>query len=172
MAAGGDQGERRKLDRRTVAARFQDDGVNVAFDVVDADEGHAGGEAQALGIGEPDEQRADESGSDGDGDGREVVQAGGGAVQGFADDGNDGAQVLARGEFGDHAAILPVHGDLRGHDAGKHGVAAGHDGGGGFIAGGFDAENAHYSYLSAGSWDSRMRRSMGTLTGRGPRRTP
>ena len=52
--------------------------------------------------------------------------------------------------------------DLRRDDGGEDGLAVFDHGGGGFIAGGFDAENAHYSYLSAGSCDSRIRRSMGT----------
>ena len=172
VAAAGHEGEGGELDRRAVAARFENDGVDVTFDVVDADEGHAGGEGQALGVGEPDEQRADEPRTHGDGDGRKVLQAGVGAEQGFAHHRNDGAKVFARGELRDYAAVLAMHGDLRGHYARKHGIAAGHDGGGGFIAGGFDAENTHSSYLSAGSWDSRMRRSMGTLTGLAPRRAP
>src|ERR1019366_2595870 len=143
-----------------------------ALNVVDPDEGHTGGEAQAFGVGEPDQQRPDQPGSHGDGDGRKVLQAGGGAKQGFANHRHDGAQVLARGQLRDHSAVLAVHRDLRGHHAREHGVAAPHHGGGGFIAGGFDAENTHYSYLSAGSVDSRMRRSMETLTGPLPRRTP
>ena len=146
--------------------------MDVAFNVVDPDERHAGGEAQALGIGQPDQQRPDQARTHGDGDGRKVFQTGAGAQQGFANHRNDGAQMLPRSQFGNHAAVLAVHGDLRSHHAGKHGIAARHHGGGSLIAGGFDAQDTHYTYLSAGSGDSRMRRSMGTLTGREPRRAP
>ena len=146
---------RGELDGRTVAPRFQNNGVDVPLNMVDSDEGHAAGEAQRLGIGQPDEQGADEARPHGDGDGREVLEAGGRAKQGFAHDGNDGAQVLARCQFGDHTAVLAVRRDLRGHDAGQHGVSARYHKSSFFIARGFDAEDTHSSYLSAGSSDSR-----------------
>ena len=129
--------------------------MDVTFDVIDTDEGHSGGKAQTFGVGESDEQGANESGSNSDCDGGETFEAGIGALQGLANDGNDGAEVFARGEFGDDSAVSAVGGDLRGDDAGEDGIAAGgvaslNDGRGGFIAGGFDAENTHYFYLSAG----------------------
>ena len=108
MAAGGHQRERRELHRRAVAPRFQNDGVDVALDVVDADERHAGGEAQTLGIGQAHQQGADQPGPHGHGDGGEVVQPRAGALQGLPHHRHDGAQVLARGEFGHHAAVLAV----------------------------------------------------------------
>ena len=59
--------------------------------------------------------------------------------EGFANDGDDLAEVFAGGEFGDDAAVFAVDVDLGGDDAGEDVAAVGDDGGGGFVAGGFDA---------------------------------
>src|SRR4051812_12995995 len=118
MAAADDQGEGGQLD----GFRLHDDGVDVAFDVVDGDEGDAGGEAERLGVGDADEEGAHEAGADGDGDGGEVGEAGGGAVEGFADDGDDGAEVLAAGELGDDSTVAAVRVHLGGDDGGEDGL--------------------------------------------------
>ena len=61
---------------------------------------------------------------------------------------DDRAQMLARGQFRHHAAILAVNGHLRCDHGGEDGLAIFDHGGGGFVAGRFDGQNAHYSYLS------------------------
>lgn len=65
-------------------------------------------------------------------------------MHGFADDREDGAEVFAGGELGDHAAVTAVD-KLRGDDVGEDvGAAAGalaDDGRGGLVAGAFDGEN-------------------------------
>jgi hypothetical protein len=53
-------------------ALVQQDGVDVAFEVVDGDEGQVGGEGQGFGVGDADEERSGEAGAAGDGDGVEV----------------------------------------------------------------------------------------------------
>ena len=73
-----------------------------------------------------------------DGDGGEIGVSGAGARHGVRDDGDDGAEVFARGEFGDDTAVLGVGIELRGDDGGKHARAVCEDGGGGFVAGAFD----------------------------------
>ena len=60
---------------------------------------------------------------------------------GGVDDGDDVAQVLARGEFGDNAAVVGVERDLRRDDVGEDLAAAAHHRRGGLIAGTFNAEN-------------------------------
>ena len=75
------------------------------------------GEGQGLGVGDADEQRAGEAGAGGDGDGVEIGEGDAGLGQRGADDGNDGAQVLAAGQLGHDAAVAGVGGDLRGDDA-------------------------------------------------------
>ena len=54
------------------------------------------------------------------------------------DDGDDGAEMLAGGEFGDHTAVLAVYGELAGDDGGEDARFAFKYGGGGFVAGTFD----------------------------------
>ncbi len=122
-------------------AHLQQHGVDVAFEVVDGDERLAEREGQGLGVGDADEQSAGEAGAFGDGDGVEVVHGDAGFGDGFAHDGDDVAQVLARGEFGHHAAVDGVHLHLRGDDVREHLGAGAHDGGCGLVAGAFDAED-------------------------------
>ncbi len=52
---------------------FQQDGVDVAFEVVDGDERLAEGPGQGLGVADADEQGAGEAGAFGDGDGVQVM---------------------------------------------------------------------------------------------------
>ncbi len=58
-----------------------------------------------------------------------------------ADDGNNGAEMLAAGKLGNDAAVAGVGGNLRGDDGGKRARSALDDGRGGFVAGGLDAED-------------------------------
>jgi hypothetical protein len=44
-------------------AFVEEDGVDVAFEVVDGDEGEAGGEGEGLGVGDADEECAGEAGA-------------------------------------------------------------------------------------------------------------
>ena len=46
-----------------------EDGVDVAFEVVDGDEGFVEAEGEGLGVGDADQQRAGQAGALGDGDG-------------------------------------------------------------------------------------------------------
>ena len=52
---------------------------------------------------------------------------------------NNGAKVLARGEFGDHATVACMGGDLRSYYRRQDAGTVFDYCGGGFIAGGFDA---------------------------------
>ena len=117
------------------------DGVDVAGKMVDGNERLAQREGESFAVGDADQQRADQAGALGDGDGGEILQGDSGLLDGFADDRNDLAEVFARGEFGDHAAVLAVNFDLGGDDAGKDAFAIGDDGGGGFVAGRFDPKD-------------------------------
>ena len=98
-------------------------------------------EGEGLGVGDADEQRPGEAGAGGDGDGVEIGEGDAGLGQRGADDGNDGAKVLAAGQLRHDAAVAGVGGDLRGDDGGKRARAALDDGRGGLVAGGFDAED-------------------------------
>ncbi len=100
----------------SVLALFEEDGVNMAFEVVDGDDGEIAREGEGLGVGDSDEECAGEAGAGGDGNGVEVVEADGCFSKCRADHGNDGAEMLAAGELGDHSAEAGMRGDLRGYD--------------------------------------------------------
>jgi len=139
---------------------FEQDGVDVAFEVVHGDERLVEGVGERFGVADADEQGSSEAGTGGDGDGVEVGEGGVSLTQGGADDRNDVAQVLAGGEFGDDSAIGGVDGDLRSDDARECFGSAAHDGGGGFVAGAFDAED-EAGGLSFGDHPSMVKRVMG-----------
>src|ERR1700690_70359 len=142
-------------------AFVEEDGMDVTFQVVDGDQGKIVGEGESFCVGDADEEGSGEAGTAGDGDGVEVGEGGVGLHQCGADDGNDGAEMLAGGEFRDDAAVAGVGGDLGG-DYGTEGVGAAlDDGGSGLVAGGFDGEDetgvGHVFSLSGDvGWDSRI----------------
>jgi poly(A) polymerase len=141
VAAADDQREDRQCEGVLLAlAHLQQNRVDVAFEVIDGDERLAEGEGQGFGVGDADEQSAGEAGAFSDGNGVQVGELDAGAGDGFADDGDNVAQVLARGEFGDDAAVDRMHRHLRGDDVGERLRARAHDGGRGFVARAFDAE--------------------------------
>ena len=119
---------------------LQQYGVDVAFEVVDGDERLAESPGQGFGVADADEQGTGEAGAFGDGDRVHVRHGDVGFAEGGIDDGDDGAEVLAGGEFGDDAAVRGVDGDLRGDDVGELAAAALDDGGGGLVAGALDAK--------------------------------
>jgi len=132
--------------------RVHEDGVDVAFEMVDGDERFVGGEGERFGEGDADEQCAGEAGAFGYSYGVEIFVGDAGAVHGFADDRGDGAQVLAGGQLGDYAAVVGVD-ELRGDHVGERFAAVADHGGGGLVAGAFDAEDEavrHTSILVAG----------------------
>ena len=122
----------------------------MAFDVVDGDERNSRGEAEALRIGETDEEGADESRSDGNGYGIKGAERRGCLMERFAYDRHDGAQVFTRRKLGDDSAVLTVL-HLRRDDGGKDGAAVFDNGGGSFVAGRFDAKDAH-SFQGSAVW--------------------
>jgi hypothetical protein len=112
--------------------------------VVHADEGDLSREAHGLGGLHADEQRADESGARGDGDGIDDVPPPGG-LDGLAEHGVHRAEVRAAGDLWDHAAVGRVLGDLRRDDIAQDITRAvgaqAHDRGGGLVAGALHAEH-------------------------------
>lgn len=132
-------------------ALVQKDRVYVAFKMVDGDQGEAGGEGQSFGVCNAHKKCTRETRTGGYGNGVQVGEGDAGLGQGGANDRNDGAKVLAAGEFGDDSAVTGVGGDLRGDDGRERMCAVLDYGSGGLVAGGFDGENqaaAHASSLS------------------------
>jgi len=74
---------------------IEEDGVDVAFQVVDGDEREVLGEGQGFGIGDADEECSGETWAAGDGYGVEVGEGDIGLGESGADDGDDGAEMLA-----------------------------------------------------------------------------
>src|ERR1019366_4030925 len=120
---------------------MQEDGVNVAFKVVDGDEWEALGEGKGFGVSNADQERSSKAGTAGDCNGIDVGEGDVGLGHGCAHDGDDGAEMFAAGQFGGDPAKARVGGDLRGHNRRKSPRAALDDSGGGLVARKFDAED-------------------------------
>ena len=115
--------------------------MDVAFKMVDGDEGQVGGEGKRFGVGDAHQKRSGEARAAGNGDRVEIGQRDAGLAEGGADDRDDGAQMLAAGQLGDHSAIAGVSGNLRSNHGTERVGAALDDGGRGLVAGGFDTQN-------------------------------
>ncbi len=108
------EGEARDLGRCLAAP--EEDGEQVANEVVDADERLARRPGEPLRRLHADEQRADETGTVGDGDAIDVGKLRARAVEGSPCDLRRVGHVVARGELRDDAAVWRVHGDLGVHE--------------------------------------------------------
>ena len=84
----------------------------------------------------------------GDGNGVEVLYGETRVGEGAMNNGEDGLEVGAGGDFGDDTAIILKNVNLRGDDVAQDGLAVFDDGGAGVVAGGFDAEDFHRSIIA------------------------
>src|SRR5450432_4826225 len=109
--------------------------------MVDRNERLVGGVGECFGVAEADEQSSGEPRALRYGDGVDGFVSLTCVLKSFANDRNDGAKMLARSEFGDHASERLVRGDLRVNDVGDEFFARTNDSGGGFVARGLDAED-------------------------------
>src|SRR5665213_2730475 len=135
-------------------AGFHQDGVDVAFEMIDADQRLVEAEAKSFGIRDANEQRPGKPRAFRDGDGVEIGIGDARLQHGFADHRHDVAEMLAGGQLGDDATIVGVERHLRGDDVRQRGTACANHRGGSLVAGAFDAENqaawlllAHLSIL-------------------------
>ncbi len=119
----------------------QQDGVDMAFQVVDGDERLSQGKGQRLGVRHTHQERTGEPRALRDCDGVEVGELNTGLFHCGADDGHDVAQMLTRGKLGNDSTIGGVDGDLGGHNACQYAAPALHDGGRRFVAGAFNREH-------------------------------
>ncbi len=133
--------------------RLEKHGVNVAFQVVDWHERLAEFGGQDLAVRYSHQERTDEAGPLGHADSIDVSKIEARLEKRLAHDGNDLPQVLARGEFGNNAAVLAVNVELRGDDA-RQDLAPIHDDcRGGFVTRRLDSKNAcwHSPFLAWGN---------------------
>ena len=94
-----------------------------------------------------DEQRTDQAGCVGDGDGVDVVPGAISVRQGFFDDRVDNFQVAAGGDFWDDAAVFSMDIDLGIDHIRKQAFAVFNDRRRCFIAAGLDSQNPHLLLL-------------------------
>jgi hypothetical protein len=131
--------------------------MDVAFQMVDGNERFAEPERKCLGVGDPDEQRARQTRTFGDGDGIEIVKGELRLGQRGAYHRYDIAEVLTGGQFRHHATVGCVRGNLGGNNIGKLMTSALDHRRSGFVAGAFDAENqatrqkTHHIFHSRGA---------------------
>lgn len=131
-------------------ALIEKDGVDVAFEMVDCDERNILRVSEGLSVGNSDEERTGEAWAGGDGYGIEIREGDLRLMEHCADYGDDGAKMLAAGEFGNNTAITGMSCDLGG-DNGREGARPALDNGGsGLVAGGFDGEDeAAFGHVSS-----------------------
>ena len=113
----------------------------MSLDVIDVDERLIPGPSEGFGGTEADQERTDQAGPIGYGNGGYVRGGQAGAVQGLGNDGIDPLDMGTRGDLGDDTAVLGVELVLAGDDAGKDMTAISDDGGGGLVARGLNAQN-------------------------------
>ena len=143
MAAGGDQTDEGEAGGDLRVGILQPGGVDVALQVVYAEQGQTGGERQPLGGVDSDKQRAGETGAVGHGDAVEVGQLDARGLEGPADHRDDGEEVLPGSRLGDDAPEVGVDVRLGGDDVGDYPTAVLDDGDGRLVAGGLDAQESH-----------------------------
>lgn len=116
-------------------------GVDVAFKMIDGQQRFAQSVAVGLGKGDADEQGSGQTGAAGDGDCVQVVRGDASLCERVTHNGNDVAQMFAAGKLWHHAAIECMHLHLRRDDVAEHLRAVAYDSCGGFVAGTFNAED-------------------------------
>jgi hypothetical protein len=141
VTAGDDEGQGGELERRGSGVGCEQRGVDVTLEVVDGDEGLVEGEGHGFGAADADEQGAGESGTFCNCDCVNLIERDAGFGERPANDGDDVADVFARGDLGDDSSIEGMLGDLGGDDVGEDFAAGADDGGCGFVAGGLDRQN-------------------------------
>ncbi len=120
---------------------FEERCVEMGLHVVDPDERDVPCHGQGLGRGDTHEQRSDQPGPDGAGDGVDPFGLDARLDDRPGDDRVEQVEMGTAGNLGHHTAVLRVQVDLRRHHAGQHVVTAHHQRRGGLVAAGLDAQD-------------------------------
>ncbi|MNN20641.1 hypothetical protein D3C81_1339320 [compost metagenome] len=139
MAARDQQRDKREGRRRVGQQRRE----QMALQMMDADHRHVQRETERIGDRSAHQQCAGKPRPLGVGNGVDVLARAAGVVQHLAQQGQHAADMVARGQFGHHAAVFAVHGDLRVQRVREQAGPGVIEGQPGFIAGGFDTEDEH-----------------------------
>ncbi len=123
-------------------------GIDVGFEVVGwikrliVDDGDGAGGQSA------NEKRADETGRVRDGNCVDVINVKFSLVYGLVNNGQNGLDMAARGDFGDNASVGGMDVDLRNDDIRKNCVAIFDNGGGSFVARRLNSQDFHFAYYN------------------------
>ena len=137
MPTGNEQGDERKGRRLLFQHRRQ----QVAFHMMHAHGRNAPGERQGLGAGGADQQRTNQPGAGGVGDGLDLLAAGAGLIQHLADQRQHAFDVVARSELRHNATIDAMQIDLTEQRVGQQAALAVVERDAGLVAGGFQAQH-------------------------------
>src|SRR5713101_635074 len=127
------------LDRRILKTN----GIDMTFDVIDADQRFVQRERHRLRVRNAHQQRTNQARSDRDRDAVDLFFRQARARERLFDDRNDLVEVFARSKFGNHAAKALVSCNLRGNHGRDDLAAITHERSRGLIAGSFDSEYQH-----------------------------
>ena len=111
------------------------------LEMIHRDQRLAESKGKCLGVQNADQQRAGQTWSLRHGHGIEVVEADARLLHRRPDDRDDVAEMFARGQFGDDAAIRSVQCDLAGNHIPEHIASYAHYGRRSLVATAFDTEN-------------------------------
>ena len=112
-------------------------GADVALDVMDPDQGKAGGKGKGLGLGHADQQGAHQARSVGDRDGVQVGKGLSGGGKGFLYHLVDPLRMFSGGDLRHHAPVEGMDVDLGRDDVGEDLSSVHHHGRGSLVAAGF-----------------------------------
>ena len=149
VPAGHQQCDERKGGTRVGEQRRK----QVPFHVMDADGGFAQGKAERVGDARAHQQRAGEARALCERDPVEIRERAAGLGEHPFGQRHDAADVVARRELGDHAAVGVVHGHLRVERVCEQPPGAVVDGEPGLVAGSFDAQDLHGAIVGAKTFE-------------------
>lgn len=118
-------------------------GIDMRLEMMDGVEGFIPEDGESAGSKSADEKRPDKARGMSDGNGVNIGSGDASVAKGLVDDGEDGFEVGAGGDFGDDASVSSKNVDLGDDDVAENMGAIFNDGGSGFVTGGFDGEDFH-----------------------------
>ena len=118
-------------------------GGDVAPDMVHRDQRYPQSIGRRFGEVDPHQQRTDEAGRIGHGDGVQLAARQAGVLQRLLGKTVDGLNMLARGDLRHNAAVFAVQRDLRGDAVRQDASSVLHNGDGGLVAGGLNGKDPH-----------------------------
>ena len=149
VSAGNHQSQHRESHFMiSLLPLFEQDGVDVAFQMVDRDQRLIQGKGESFCVTDPHQQGSCESGTLSYRDGIDRIVGMAGFGEGLANHWHNRPQMFAGSQFGDDSSILLMSRDLGCDHVRNQLLARTHHGGRGFIAGAFNAEDVSVSHAS------------------------